>query len=107
MKLSKEELEEYFFLDVREESEFEEKSIDGSFNLPSRKVRAIATPTSLGFWEGKIPRNKVIVIYCATGRRAALCEKALLKKKFKVLNMQTFEQAEDYYKAVRDKEHGR
>lgn len=34
MKLSKEELEEYFFLDVREEDEFEEKSIEGSFNLP-------------------------------------------------------------------------
>lgn len=107
MKLSKEELEEYFFLDVREEEEFEEKSIEGSFNLPSRKVRAIATPDSLGYWEGMIPKDKVIVIYCTTGRRAALCEEALLKKKFKVLNMQTFEQAEDYYKAVRDKEHGR
>ena len=107
MKLSKEELEEYFFLDVREESEFEEKSLEGSFNLPSRKVRAIATPDSLGYWESMIPKDRIIVVYCATGKRAHLAEQALLKKKYKVLNMQTFEQAEDYYKAVRDKEHGR
>jgi len=107
MKFSKEELEEYFFLDVREESEFEERSLEGSFNLPSRKVRAIATPDSLGYWESMIPKDKIIVVYCATGKRARLAEKALLKKKFKVLNIQTFEQAEDYYKAVRDKQHGR
>lgn len=107
MKLSKEELEEYFFLDVREESEFEEENIEGSFNLPSRKVRAIATPTSLGFWEGKIPKDKTIVVYCATGTRARLAAEALRKKKFKVLDLQTLEQAEDYYNAVKEKKHER
>ena len=107
MKLSKEELEEYFFLDVREEAEFEEKSIEGSYNLPSRKVRAIATPTSLGFWEGKIPKDKTIVVYCATGKRAKLAAEALRKRKFKVLDLQTLEQAQDYHSAVKDKEHGR
>ena len=105
--LSKKELEEYFFLDVREEEEFEEKSIEGSFNLPSRKVRAIATPTSLGFWEGKIPKDKIIVVYCATGKRAKLAAEALRAKKFEVLDLQTLEQAEDYYKAVKDKTHGK
>ena len=105
--LSKKELEEYFFLDVREEEEFEEKSIEGSFNLPSRKVRAIATPTSLGFWEGKIPKDKIIVVYCATGKRAKLAAEALRAKKFEVLDLQTLEQAEDYYKAVKDKAHGK
>jgi rhodanese-related sulfurtransferase len=105
--LSQKELEEYFFLDVREESEFEEKSIEGSFNLPSRKVRSIATSTSLGFWEGKIPKDKTIVVYCATGKRAKLAAEALLKKKFKVLDLQTFEQAEDYHRAVKDKKHGK
>ena len=105
--LSKKELEEYFFLDVREEEEFEEKNIEGSFNLPSRKVRAIATPTSLGFWEGKIPKDKIIVVYCATGKRARLAAEALRAKKFEVLDLQTLEQAEDYYKAVKDKAHGK
>ena len=107
MKLSKEELEEYFFLDVREESEFEKESIEGSFNLPSRKVRAIATSTSLGFWEGKIPKDKTIVVYCATGKRAKLAAEALKKRKFKVLDLQTLEQAQDYYGAVKEKKHER
>jgi len=107
MKLSKDELEEYFFLDVREESEFEQESIEGSFNLPSRKVRAIATSTSLGFWEGMIPKDKTIVVYCSTGKRAKLAAEALRKRKFKVLDLQTIEQAQDYHSAVKDKEHGR
>lgn len=105
--LSKEELEEYFFLDVREEEEFEEKNIEGSFNMPSRMVRAIATPTSLGYWESKIPKDKIIILYCSTGKRAKLAEEALLKKKYKVMNLMTYEQAEDYYKAVKEKAHGR
>ncbi len=107
MKLSKEELDEHFFLDVREESEFEEKSIDGSFNLPYRKVCAIELASSIGFWESKIPKNKIIVIYCATGKRAKLAEKSLLKKGYQVINLLTFEHAEDYALAIREKEHGK
>tara|TARA_R100001509_G_scaffold85795_1_gene48872 strand:+ start:248 stop:571 length:324 start_codon:yes stop_codon:yes gene_type:complete len=103
VKLSKEELEEYFFLDVREESEFEEKSIEGSHNLPSRKVRSIAEANSLGFWESKIPKGKIIVVYCSSGRRSKLASEALRTKKYRVLDLQTFEQAEDYYKAVKNK----
>ena len=107
MKLSKEELDEHFFLDVREESEFEERSIEGSVNLPHRKVCAITSPDSLGFWESKIPKDKIIVIYCATGKRAKLAEKALITRGYEVVNLLTFEHAEDYAKAIGEKQHGR
>lgn len=106
MQLSKKELEEHFFLDVREEPEFEEKNIEGSLNLPHRKVCAIESPSSLGFWESKIPKDKVIVIYCATGKRAKIAEKVLIKKGYNVINLLTFEHAQDYSKAIGEKEHG-
>ena len=107
MQLSKEELEEHFFLDVREESEFEEGSIEGSTNLPHRKIQAIDLPSSLGFWESKIPKGKIIVVYCATGRRAKLAASVLVKKGYNVINLLTFEHAQDYAKAIEEKEHGR
>lgn len=107
MQLSKEELEEHFFLDVREESEFEEKNIEGSTNLPHRKIQAIALPDSLGFWESKIPKGKTIVVYCATGKRATLAEKVLAKRGYDVINLLTFEHAEDYATAIKDKAHGK
>ena len=107
MQLSKEELDEHFFLDVREESEFEERNITGSVNLPHRKIRQIESPDSIGFWEGKIPKGKTIILYCATGKRAKIAEKVLIKKGYEVINLLTFEHAEDYAKAIRDKAHGK
>ena len=105
--MSKEELEEHFFLDVREESEFDESRIAGSVNLPHRKIRQIESPDSIGFWESKIPKDKIIILYCATGKRAKIAEKILVKKGYEVINLLTFEHAEDYAKAIREKAHGK
>lgn len=107
MNFSKEELEQHLFVDVRSESEFEKKKIKDSVNMPYRKVQGMNLKNSIGYWESKLPKNKTIVIYCATGRRAQVAEKILKKKGYEVINLLTFEHAEDYAKAIEKKAHGK
>jgi len=107
VKLSKEELEQHLFVDVRSESEFDEKRVTGSINMPYRKIRGMELKSSIGFWESKILKDKIIVVYCATGKRAKIAEAVLVKKGYNVINLLTFEHAQDYAKAIGEKEHGK
>ena len=91
-------------MDVRTEGEFEEKRIEGSINIPHRKILVVEYPGSLGFSLTKIPKDKKIVIYCETGSRSKQVEKVLTKKGYDVINLLKFEQAEDFVKALKGKE---
>ena len=96
-------IEECFILDVRTEGEFEQKSIEGSTNIPHRKILVVEYPGSIGFALTKIPKDKKIVIYCETGSRSKQVEKVLTKKGYDVINLLKFEQAEDFVKALKGK----
>lgn len=101
--MAKEDLEEYFFLDVREEKEFEQKNIFGSHNLPHRMILMMGLPHSIGHYESKIPKDKKIVLYCETGKRAKMVEETLQKKGYEVINLLKYIHAEDFYMAVKNK----
>ena len=96
-------IEECFILDVRTEGEFEEKSIEGSTNIPHRKILVVEYPGSIGFALTKIPKDKKIVVYCETGSRATQAAKVLTKKGYNVINLLNFEQAEDFVKALKER----
>ena len=91
-------------MDVRTEGEFEEKSIEGSTNIPHRKILVVEYPGSIGFALTKIPKDKKIVVYCKTGSRATQAAKVLTKKGYSVINLLKFEQAEDFVKALKERE---
>ncbi len=90
-------------MDVRTEGEFEEKSIEGSTNIPHRKILVVEYPGSIGFALTKIPKDKKIVVYCETGSRATQAAKVLTKKGYNVINLLNFEQAEDFVKALKER----
>lgn len=92
--------EEYFFLDVREEEEFIQGFIPNSLNMPLRKVLSVGYGFSNGFWEQMIPKNKVLVLYCSTGKRAIMAEQALREKDYKTRNVHTLEEAKRFYNAI-------
>lgn len=91
---------EYFFLDIREEKEFIQDFIPNSFNMPLRKVLSVGYGFSSGFWEQMIPKNKVLVLYCSTGKRAKIAEQALQEKNYKTKNVHTLEEAKKFYNAI-------
>ena len=91
-------------MDVRTEGEFEEKSIEGSTNIPHRKILVVEYPGSIGFALTKIPKDKKIVVYCKSGSRATQAAKVLTKKGYSVINLLKFEQAEDFVKALKERE---
>ena len=97
MKASK---ELYFFLDVREEEEFIKDFVPGSLNMPIRKVLCVGYGFSNGFWESMIPKNKFLVLYCATGHRAKIAEQALLQRDYKTRNVHTLEEAKKFYNTI-------
>ena len=91
---------EYFFLDIREEEEFIQDFIPNSLNMPVRKVLSVGYGFSSGFWEQMIPKNKVLVLYCSTGKRAKMAEQALKEKDYKIRNVHTLEEAKRFYNAI-------
>lgn len=64
---------------------------------------AISLPTSLmnekkGEWDkivSTFPKDKTVVIYCRSGRRSGIMGTELLKKGFKVRNMESFDSWQD------------
>ena len=90
----------YFFLDVREEEEFTQDSVPNSFNMPLRKVLSVGYGFSNGFWEKMIPKDKFLVLYCSTGKRAKRAEQALREKDYKTRNVHTLEEAKKFYNAI-------
>ena len=94
--------EDYFFLDVREEDEFNLDSVPKSFNMPVRKILSVGYGFSSGFWEKMIPKNKILVLYCSTGRRAQMAEDALKEKDYQTKNVNTLEKAKKFYNSITD-----
>ncbi len=97
-----ERIEDYYLLDVRDTEEYEEESIPGSYNIPHRMILVAKAPGSIGFHVSKIPKDKIILLYCATGRRAAQVEHILVNRGHEVMNILTYEHAEDYVKCLKD-----
>lgn len=94
--------EQYFFLDVREEEEYIQDFIPNSLNMPVRKVLSVGYGFSSGFWEKMIPKNKVLVIYCSTGRRSKLAASALQEKEYQTKDVSTLEEAKKFYNTITD-----
>ncbi len=57
-----------FVIDVREESEFGEGHIAGAVNIPIRTLASNAD---------QIPTDQPVIVYCASGHRAAMANAAL------------------------------
>lgn len=92
---------DFFILDVRDSEEFERKSIKGSFNIPYRMIVVSEFPGSIGFYIKKIPKDKIILLFCSSGKRAKMAEQTLLKRGFNILNILTYEHAEDFINCLR------
>lgn len=60
-------------IDVREAAEFEAGHIDGAVNIPIRE---------LGTHLGELPADQLVIVYCASGHRAALSIGALQEMGF-------------------------
>ena len=64
------ESKDYILLDVRTESEYREKHIQGAVLIPDNEIKARA--------EKELPdKNAVILVYCRSGRRSASASKIL------------------------------
>ena len=94
-------IEDYFILDVRDEWEYEKLNIEGSCNIPHRMILVTEYPGSIGYALKKIPKDKTILMFCSTGKRASLVEKVLLKKGYDVFNIMSFEHAEDFINSLK------
>ena len=90
----------HFFLDVREEDEFSQDSVPKSFNMPLRKVLSVGYGFSNGFWKSFIPKDKLVIVYCSTGRRAKRACQALNEGGYKIKNMHTLEEAKKFYNTI-------
>lgn len=94
-------IEDYFILDVRDSEEYDVKSIEGSFNVPLRMILVTEYPGSTGFYLSKIPKDKIILLYCSSGKRARRAEAVLLKNGYEVVNILKYEHAEDFVNSLR------
>ena len=63
-----------FILDVREQEELKDASLDNALNIPLGDLRANLS---------KLPKNKVINILCQVGKRAYFAERILKQNNFK------------------------
>ena len=65
-----EELTDFILLDVRTETEFQNRRIEGAFLLPYDEIKSRA--------EAELPdKDAVILLYCQSGRRSALAAASL------------------------------
>lgn len=96
------EIEDYFILDVRDSEEYEEKHIEGSVNIPCRMILVTEYPGSTGFYLTKIPKDKIILLFCNSGKRACQAQKVLVKNDYSVFNILTYEHAEDFVKSLKE-----
>lgn len=94
-------VEDYFILDVRDEEEYDSKHIEGSHNIPHRMILVVEYPGSIGHALKKIPKDKTILMFCSTGKRARLAEKVLSKRGYDVFNIMSFEHAEDFINSLK------
>ena len=70
--------EEYFILDVRGADEYDAGHIPGAHRLASSRL----------VWNtDELPKDQAIVVYCASGRRAAIGASAIRRLGFDVLEL--------------------
>lgn len=69
---------EYFVLDVREPSEYDEGHFEGAVNIPLPSLRSRIN---------EVPRDKEIRVYCAAGQRSYYATRILKQKGFPVKNI--------------------
>ena len=67
-------------IDVRTPEEYIEKHIDGAINIPVYEIDNIKNEI--------IDKNKVILLYCKTGKRSKMVKQVLLQNGYK--NVYTF-----------------
>ncbi len=70
--------EDFFLLDVRTPSEFQRRKIDGAKLIPLGELDARVK---------EVPKNKDVVVYCATGLRSAFACRKLKSLGFRVKNL--------------------
>jgi len=97
-------ISECLILDVRTEREFEEKSIPGSINVPHRKILVVEYPGSIGLALRRLPKDKTLVVFCSSGTRATQATEVLERKGYDVMNVLTYEHAEDYISSLKELE---
>lgn len=76
-------------VDVREADEVKSGKVKGAIVLPMSLMNNNKVE-----WEkeaDKLPKDKTIIVYCKSGRRAGLVGEELTKKGFKFLNMGGFD----------------
>ncbi len=76
-------------VDVREADEVKAGKVKGAIVLPMSLMN-----NNKAEWEkeaDKLPKDKTIIVYCKSGRRAGLVGDELTKKGFKVQNMGGFD----------------
>ena len=70
--------EEWFRLDVREQEELAVGAVDGAYNIPLGELRSRLA---------ELPKDKKILINCATGQRSYFATRLLRQKGFDVYNL--------------------
>ena len=67
-------------IDVRTYKEYKEHHIDNAINIPIQElVKSVA----------KVPKNKVLVVYCKTGNRSSAAADILSQRGYKVFDVAT------------------
>lgn len=70
------ELKDYVLLDVRTEKEYRDKRIDGAYLIPDNELKTRAA--------AELPdKDKVILLYCRSGRRSAKAARELSRMGYK------------------------
>lgn len=72
------------FLDVRSEEEFAEDGLKNTLNIPHTEVLDRI---------GEIDKNKKILVYCRSGRRAEAVTQELSSRDYNVQNIMTIQAA--------------
>ena len=70
--------EEWFRLDVREQEELAVGAVDGAYNIPLGELRSRLA---------ELPKDKKILVNCATGQRSYFATRLLRQKGFDVYNL--------------------
>lgn len=70
-----------FILDVRTPEEYRAGHVSGAINIPHDQIER-------GLSELEDQRDRDVVVYCRSGRRAGVAEKVLSKAGFRVLHLQ-------------------
>lgn len=72
---------DYYLLDVRKPDEYESGHIEGAANLD------VTDPNFSEEAKSNLPKDKIIAVYCGTGKRSGMAATKLIEEGFKILNL--------------------